>query len=206
MDSTWGIGPGSPYEDNKYLLESEDEGMDNLTLQLNEEEIQEGFKIDNDNLAEWAVCKISEDRADFQRLINVCETRILEYQEKIRKYQEQLDRKTSGLKGLLQQYFETVPHKATKTQETYKLPSGTLKKKYGTPEYIRDEDSLVKWLEERDEFSQQFIKTKKTVDWKEYKKNVLEYSIKDGKVITLDGEIVEGLTVQERPDSFEIEV
>jgi len=182
-------------------LKGEDEGMNNLALQLNEEEIQEGFKIDNDNLAEWAVCKISEDKAEFQRLINVCETKVLEYQEKIRKYQEQLDRKTSGLKGCLMAYFETVPHKATKTQETYKLPSGTLKKKYGTPEYKVDNEKLVKWL--KDAGMNDFIKTEEKAQWGELKKTV---TVSFDKILTADGEVIDGVTAQDRPDSFEVEL
>ena len=179
--------------------------MDNTAMMI-DEQFGEGFKIDNDNLAEWAVCKIAEDKAEFQRLINVCETKVLEYQEKIRKYQEQLDRKTSGLKGALQMYFETVPHKATKTQETYKLPSGTLKKKFGTPEFVRDDVKLVEWLENRgDEFSKQYIKVKKSADWTNLKKD-LPYVVNGDKIITPDGEVVDGVTVNERPDSFEVEV
>jgi phage host-nuclease inhibitor protein Gam len=182
-------------------LKGEDEGMNNLALQLNEEEIQEGFKIDNDNLAEWAVCKIAEDKAEFQRLINVCETKVLEYQDKIKKYQEQLDRKTSGLKGLLQQYFMTVPHKATKTQEIYKLPSGTLKKKYGTPEYKVDNEKLVRWL--KNAGLNDFVKTEEKAQWGELKKTV---TVSFDKILTADGEVVDGVTAQERPDSFEVEL
>lgn len=176
--------------------------MDNLALQIMDDEIsQEGFKIDNDNLAEWAITKIAEDTAEFQRLINVCESRILEYQNKIKKYQEQLENKTSGLKNLLMQYFETVPHKESKTQETYKLPSGTLKKKYGTPKYEVDDKALVKWLKESN--MNNYIKVEEKPQWGELKKTI---TIKSGKIITTDGEVVEGVTAIDRPDSFEVEI
>jgi phage host-nuclease inhibitor protein Gam len=205
MDRFWNTGPGSPYEDNKYLFESEDEGMNNLALQLNEEEIQEGFKIDNDNLAEWALNRISEERAEAQRLINVCQTKIDEclfkYQSKIKDYQEHVQNKTAFLTGKLQEYFATVPHKATKTQETYKLPSGTLKKKYGTPEYKVDNEKLVKWL--KDAGLNNFVKTEEKAQWGELKKTV---TVSFDKILTADGEVVDGVTAQERPDSFEIEV
>jgi Fe2+ transport system protein B len=194
--------PNSPWEDNRYLFESEDEYMDNLAAEMIDEQFEEGFKIDNDNLAEWAICKISEDKAEFQRLINVCETKVLEYQEKIRKYREQLERKTSGLKGALMQYFETVPHKTTKTQETYKLPSGTLKLKYGTPEFIKDEKKLAEWLKSNG--LKDYYEEKTVPKWGEFKKDP-DVVISDGKVL-FAGEIVDGVTAQDRPDSFEVEI
>jgi isopenicillin N synthase-like dioxygenase len=127
----WGNVPGSP----------EFTGGEDM-----EEALQEQWSIKNDIDAEWALVQITEEKAEAQRLINVCETRILEYQEKVRQYQEQLDRNTAYLKGQLQAYFAQVPHKKTKTQETYKLPSGTLKLKYPTLEFIRDEKVLGEFL------------------------------------------------------------
>ena len=112
------INPGSPYEDTKYLFE-EDEGMqDNIAMQIIDEQFDEGFIINNDNLAEWALKKISEERAEAQRYINVCDTMINEYSLKKQKATEQLNNKTGYLTAKLQEYFATVPHKASKTQET----------------------------------------------------------------------------------------
>ncbi|MDD5064998.1 MAG: HNH endonuclease [Phycisphaerae bacterium] len=51
MLELWGDGCNSPYENNKYLFE-EDEGMDNLALQMVDEQFEEGFSITNDKTAE----------------------------------------------------------------------------------------------------------------------------------------------------------
>jgi phage host-nuclease inhibitor protein Gam len=181
--------------------ESEDESMDNLALQIIDEEVQEGFVISNDNLAEWALKKIAEERAESQRYINVCETMINDYRLKIQKEQEKLESKTGYLKAKLQEYFATVQHKTTKTQETYKLPSGTLKMKYGTPEFKVDNEKLVKWLE--DSKLDTFVKTEKMAQWGELKKTI---TVSFDKILTADGEVVDGVTASDRPDSFEIEV
>jgi len=178
-----------------------EEVMDNLALQIIEEDVQEGFKIDNDNLAEWALKIIAEEKAETQRYINVCETWIAEYQQKAQKAQERFETKTLYLKQQLQFYFESVPHKATKTQETYKLPSGTLKLKYGTPEFIRDEKNLVKWLKANG--YEDKVKVEEKADWAEFKKGVI---VQSGKVLTADGEVVEGVTANERPNIFEVEL
>jgi hypothetical protein len=199
--------PGSPWED-RYLEEGE-EMQDNLAIQIIDEEFTDscgfteeaGWIIDNDKAAEWALKKYSEETAEAQRYINVCDTMIMEYNKKRQKAQEQFDNKTAYLKQKLQEYFATVPHKASKTQETYKLPSGTLKKKFGGNEFIRDDEKLVEWLE-KNKFSD-LVKVKKTPDWKSFKELV---TVNFDKVLTEDGEVVEGVTVQRKEDSFEVEI
>ena len=196
------FNPGSPYEDNKYLFESEDESMDNLALQIIDEEVQEGFVINNDKLAEWAICKISEECVESQRYINVCETMINDYRLKIQKEQEKLESKTGYLKAKLQEYFATVQHKASKTQETYKLPSGTLKLKYGTPEFVKDDTKLAAWLKSNS--LTDYYEEKTVPKWGELKKSP-DVIVADGKVL-FAGEIVDGITANDRPDSFEVEI
>lgn len=175
--------------------------QDNLVLQIIDEQFEEGFKIDNDGAAEWALQKIAEETADAQRYINVCDTMIIEYQKKRQKAQEQLANKTGYLKGKLQEYFATVPHKASKTQESYKLPSGTLKLKYGRLKFIQDETVFVNWLKNNGYADK--VKTVESADWVEFKKLC---EIGSSVVMTADGEIVEGVTVQEEPNAFEVEI
>lgn len=176
--------------------------MDNLALQIIDEELPQDsyFVISNDQTAEWAIKKIAEERAETQRYINVCDTMIADYAMKKQKAQEYLVNKTSFLIGKLQEYFLTVPHKEAKTQETYKLPSGTLKMKYGTPEFVRDEEKLLKWAKEN---APECVKVKETANWAEIKKNS---SIAEERVVTNDGEIVEGVSVVWNPNRFEVEI
>jgi len=176
---------------------------DNLALQIVDEEWEEGFKIDSDKLAEWALKKIAEETAEAQRYINVCKTFVDEYNFKAQKAQERLETKTAYLKSQLQEYFSTVPHKATKTQETYKLPSGTLKMKFGSPKFEVDNDKLVQWL--KDNKLTMFIKTEEKAQWGELKKQE-KWQCSNGKLIDEFGCVVEGVTVEDRPDSFEVEI
>jgi hypothetical protein len=176
---------------------------DNVALSMADEHVeQEGFTIDNDNKAEWAIRKIDEERAEAQRYINVCNTMINEYRLKIQEAEEQLERDTGYLQSLLAQYFETVETKRTKTQETYKLPSGTLKKKYPQPQFKRDDEKLVKWLKDRQ--MNEYIKVKEYPDWSNLKK-ALKLT-KDNVLVDENGEIVDGVLVVERPPVFEVEV
>jgi hypothetical protein len=161
----------------------------------------EPFRIDNDQKAEWALAKIREEQAEAMRIMNVCKSMILHYEEQMKKAEEGLEKKTAYLKGQLEQYFDSVEKRRTKTQEVYKLPSGTLKRKYPKPEFKRDEDKLLQWLKDRQ--MSEYIKIKESPDWANLKKMV---QIAGDKVVDEDGEIIEGVTIVDRPPVFEVEV
>ena len=184
--------------------------MDNVALKMIDDAIAdlefeqpgcEPFRIDNDQKAEWALAKIREEQAEAQRIMNVCKSMILHYEEQMKKAEEGLEKKTAYLKGQLEQYFDSVEKRRTKTQEVYKLPSGTLRRKYPGPQFKRDDDALVKWLKERN--MKDYIKVKETADWANLKKAI---QVVGDKVVDENGEVVEGITVVDRPPVFEVEV
>jgi Bacteriophage Mu Gam like protein. len=184
--------------------------MSNIALKIINEQLDElgheqtgesGFVIDDDEKAEWALAKIREERAEAQRIINVCETMIQKYEEKIQAVKNRLPQRTAFLESKLMEYFEKVPHKKTKTMEKYELPSGVLKKKYPAPEFKRDEDKLLQWLKERN--MTEYVKVKESPDWAEFKKSI---KIVGDKVVDENGEIVDGITIVERPAEFIVEV
>ena len=184
--------------------------MDNVALKMIDDAIAdlefeqpgcEGFKIDNDQKAEWALAKIREEQAEAQRIMNVCKSMILHYEEQMKKAEEGLEKKTAYLRSQLEQYFDSVEKRRTKTQEVYKLPSGTLRRKYPGPQFKRDDDALVKWLKERN--MKDYIKVKETADWANLKKAI---QVVGNKAVDENGEVVEGITVVDRPPVFEVEV
>lgn len=184
--------------------------MDNLALaivdevldEMNEEQQEaEAFVIDDDHKAEWAMKKISEERAEIQRYINICQTGITDYNIKIENAKKKLESKTSFLIGLLSNYFSTVPHRETKTMEVYELPAGKLILKKGGPKFERDDEKLVKWLKDND--LKDYILAKESAKWAELKKIC---QVHKSKVITASGEPVDGVTVILKPDEFVVEV
>ena len=184
--------------------------MDNVALKMIDDAIAdlefkqpncEPFKIDNDQKAEWALAKIREEQAEAQRIMNVCRSMIMHYEQQLKKAEEDLEKKTAYLKSQLEQYFDSVEKRRTKTQEVYKLPSGTLRRKYPGPQFKRDDDALVKWLKERN--MKDYIKVKETADWANLKKAI---QVVGNKAVDDNGEVVEGITVVDRPPVFEVEV
>lgn len=179
--------------------------MDNLALNLINEVTgqgeQDGFTVNSDKAAEWAVKKIAEEKKELQRTTMLIDSMIAEYQFKKQQAEEQFDKNTSWLKNQLQQYFETIETKKTKTQATYKLPSATLKKKFGGQDFKRDEESLLSWLKSNNR--NELVKVKESPDWATLKK---EITVVNGNVVTTDGEIVGGVSIIDKPDTFEIEI
>ena len=109
---------------------------------------QQGFVVDNDRAAEWCLKKIKEEQEEHARLQAIIDDEFAELAKKQEEINKRLENKTAYLKRLLYLYFEKVPHKETKTQETYKLLSGSLVFKKPSISIVRpDNDQLVAYLE-----------------------------------------------------------
>jgi phage host-nuclease inhibitor protein Gam len=162
----------------------------------------EGFAIDNDQKAEWALRKIREHRADASRMAMVCDAEIERYGQIKKDAAEKCERSCSYLESLLYDYFSTVPHKATKTQEFYKLPTGVLKKKIREPEYVRADAEILAWLNEQG--MKDYIEVKPSLKWADLKKVIAANG--ETAVYPETGEIIPGVKVVEREPVFTVEV
>ena len=152
------------------------------------------FRVEDDLTAEWCLEQIrnaNEEKAKWKEFYNsryqsVCET---------------CDRTIANMEAMLHAYFDTVPHKVTKTQENYALPSGKLVFKQQEPEYIRDDTEVIEWLKANG--GERFIKTKETLDWSGLKDtlNVMGETVADK-----NGVVIPCITATERPDIFMVEL
>lgn len=162
--------------------------------------MEETFKIDNDKTADWAISKIHDAEDERDRLITLAEEQIKDLTIRIEELKAKCDNETSYLKSLLSQYFNTVKTKETKTQKSYKLLAGTLVLKKPTVKINHDDDQLLAYLQTNG--GENYIKTKYSVDWAEYKKNL---GVEGDKVIDLDtGEVIEACSVENVPETFSI--
>ena len=109
---------------------------------------------------------------------------------------------TRFLTGKLAEYFETVPHKTTKTKHSYRLLSGTLVKKIGGRTMKQDDDALLAYLKASD--NEDMIQTTEKPKWGEFKKRL---EIVGGQIVDkTTGELVEGVQIIEKPDTFTVDV
>ena len=154
----------------------------------------EEFVIDTDAKAEWALKKIAEARSDRDAWVKW-------YEDKIAEIKAQTDFNTMNLERMLADYFATVPHKKTKTQESYSLPGGKLVMKLQNPEFKRDDKTVIEWLK-ANQFTD-FVKVEEKLSWADLKAAT---AIFEGHIVTEDGEIVPGVDVIEREPKFVVEV
>ena len=138
-----------------------DNGMDVLTEP--EEITEDGWKIENDQMADWAVKKIQSAKAEQDRWTRY-------YNGLIDKVSKNTENTVSFMTARLAEYFQTVPHKETKTMEKYPLPSGDLIMKKPKEVFIHDDGTLLEWLK-KNGFSE-LVKVKESPDWAGVKKRL----------------------------------
>lgn len=180
------------------------EGMDDALWTQDEAEDapRPAWRITDDGCADWACRKIAEEKAELDRIRELADAQIQKIEEKVAAAERRFQNGTRFLTGKLAEYFETVPHKATKTKESYRLLSGTLTRKFGGSQMKQDDAQLVQYL--KDSGQLEFIKTEEKPKWGDFKKRL---EIIGGSVVDKEtGEIVEAVQIIEKPDTFTVDV
>lgn len=163
------------------------------------------FTIRDDSMAEWAVKKIKEAVDERDRLCRLIDEQIKDLTTKRNDISDRCDGETAFLKAALNVYMDTVKCKQTKTQSTYQLLTGKLVRKHQSADYKRDDAALLPWLSEH---HPEWIKTTQSVDWKAVKGalDIVNPEDFDEPFICIGstGELVDGVTIEMKPESFDI--
>ena len=173
---------------------------DNIIYADSGEEIH-SFRVDSDVKANWALKKIKEEEAERDRLLAIIDEERKDLLEKEEKIRSSCDTKTGWLRMQLMNYFYTVPHKETKTQESYKLFDGSLVYKKPSVSIVKpDEEKLLAYLRQADHM--EYIETKESVRWGELKKTL---TLTDtGEIISEDGEVLDFIQTEEKAGEFNV--
>ena len=156
--------------------------------------MSEPFVIETDSQAEWALKKIRELTQDRDRFLD-------HYNAEIKRVEIEYGREHGYFVGLLSRYFETRPVRPTATQAVYRLPGGKLIKKFAKQDYEHDDAVLTQALAGSEYVEE--VTTQK-LHWGEFRKRL---RIVDGRAVNKEtGEIVEGVTIVDKPGSFIVEV
>ena len=139
-----------------------------LMTDTDEPEAKEGWSITNDQEADWAMKKIRDAEAECDRWTRY-------YKAMIKQVEDNTAVTRSIMEQKLHDYFMTVPHKETKTQAKYSLPSGDLvvKRPKNVIE-IADENKLLEWVKSNG--LTECLKVIESVRWAEVKKRLTEDS------------------------------
>jgi len=161
----------------------------------------ERWSIQDDATADWALGKIKENDSEMVRICNLCDTKIQFYRNAKEKAMEKAEQKNEFLFSRLEEYFNTVKPRETKTQYKYDLLEGSLVK--GKPKVTLKPNNteLLGWCKANNHT--EYIKTEERLDWSNLKKT-LTADVENGIVITADGELVEGVAPEVVEGKFEI--
>ena len=186
--------------DENYIIMTDDEEEIYSAAEYEDQ----GFVINNDNKASWALKVIKQEQEETERFLRTADKQIEDLTKKKEALKADLDRRTGYLKGLLYRYFETVPHKETKTQQTYKLLDGSLVYKKPSVKIVRPEtdNDLIGYLEET---QPELVETIRRPFWGDFKKNLVIGE--DGKVVDMStGEVLDFIKTEETEGSFDVKV
>ena len=149
------------------------------------------FVIDSDSKADWALSIIKQEQQEQERLVASIDEQIEILQAKKERILD--NDKCRFLKGKLNQYFESLTDgkKELKTCIKYKLANGELVFKKSQINYERDNDAILKWLNEHDKYD--YIKVTHSVDWA---------SLKDADFFNE----IDGITEVQTEPSFDIKI
>lgn len=106
--------PGTPAVT---LDELESMDMNMFDAEETESAPRPAWRITDDGCADWACRKIAEEKTELDRITALGESQIEKIQQRIDAAQRRYENGTRFLTGKLAEYFETVPHKTSSTQE-----------------------------------------------------------------------------------------
>ena len=167
---------------------------------------RERFAVTDEASAEWCLEKL-EENAKARALIDE------QYKQMTARYEKwradalaELESNDLYLKGLLEPW--AAEKIADGKKKSVKLPSGVIGFRAGGKTWKMGDEkveattpALIAFVKENDD---SFVAVKETVRWGDYKKTLKE--MKDGRVATSDGQIIEGMTVTQGEPSFYVEV
>ena len=145
------------------------------------------FAINDDRAATWAAQKIKEKQDELERLVAW-------YTAQIDAAQKQVQDEIAFLTDRLQEYFRTVPHRATKTGiQKYAFPGGEMILTPAKQSFSHDDATLLAWCKEHDRAD--LINITEKPRWAEIK-----------AMIKATGELPDGVEPIEEPEKFSVKV
>ena len=166
-----------------------------------DEQAPQRWSITDDGCADWALKKIKTEKDELDRITALAEQEIARLKEQVEKAQRRYEQNTAFLTSMLEQFFDTVEHKKTKTgTESYRLLHGQLVRKPGGFKPEPDHEKLVAWL--RQNGYENLVKVEESARWGDLKKQITF----TGTIATITetGEIVEGVNVTETAPAFSV--
>ncbi len=155
---------------------------------------QQGFVIDTADKADWALRKIAKYQGAINEAKALAEKRIQQINAWLAATEEDNQKQISFFGNILEPWAKE--QMAGLKKRSMKLPAGTFGFRAQQPKFIKDDDQLLAWAEKS---APEFVRQVPKLEWTELKKAA---RIVEKELISPDGEVVPGVTVEEQPDKF----
>lgn len=165
-----------------------------------EEYLSEGFALRDDLDADNALEQIKNLKADIKQKHEFAEQRIQQIQQWEESEVEKLESKVEWCEQALQSYFMKL-REDNPQLKTHSLPYGKLQMRKQRPLYKYDDEKLLSFLKENNVNA---IRVKEAPDKLALKKITKQAGNK--LVIEDTGQFVEGVMLEDRPESFYVKV
>ncbi|NPV80822.1 MAG: hypothetical protein HPY52_11185 [Firmicutes bacterium] len=162
-----------------------------------QEVLRERFRIKDDAQADWALRKIAKARRRFAEAEELAMLEVRKIQAWLDDIEKSAEREESFFAGLLREYHMGLLAEDPK-HKTHKLPNGQLQMRETQPEFVRDDQILLRWLKERN--LTQYVETIERPQWGELKKALQV----EGTKTVYEGEQVPGIMVNPKPPTFRV--
>lgn len=178
------------YDVTQIEIETEYEGS--------EEVVKERYKIKNIDGANWAFRKLRAVREKEAEIRDLMNKEIERIQNWAKTELDALIVSTNFFNFLLEEYYRE--QKALDPKFKLSTPYGKVSSRKLQPKWIYEDDKVIPWLLENDK---ELVRVKYEPNKTDIKK---KYQIVGSQVVTENGEIVEGITIEEQGDSITIKV
>lgn len=161
----------------------------------------ERFAITSDEQANFFLRRLEEIRSERDKINQTCNNEIERFTTKVNNFRAKetlsLDNTERYFCGLLEDYARKQLEGSKK--KTLKLPFGTMSFKKGQRKMVYEDDILKNFIKNNN--LEQFVRIKEEINKAELKKAV---TIDDNGIVTLNGQVVEGVTTLPGEESFSI--
>lgn len=160
---------------------------------------EEKFEVKNIDQANWCLRKISVLKRKETEITELRDKEIQRIENWYKKETEQIENSIKFFETLLEEFARTV----RETNPKFKLstPYGKVAFRKQQPKWNYDEEKLLTFLKQSKKT--EFIRIKEEINKSELKKKL---KVAGELVVDENGEIIEGITIEEQPDKVVIDV
>lgn len=170
-------------------------------LDKQEQVNEEGFKVEDEQQANWALRKIKDLQTQKNENIALAESEISKIEAWLEQENGKLDNSIEYFQGLLAEYAMKQREENPKFK-SMKLPYGIVRFRKQQPKWVYDDELLLKSLKEQD--AEELIRVKEEPNKQAIKKL---FVVENGKLYNPGtGEFIEGVEIIERDEVFEVKV